>query len=283
MTTLKQWRMQRETRLTSEAFDLGVEESIRITCPFCEAGDEQSLSLKRTNEGLLYKCFRAKCGARGFISSMPGSTSIDLHKKKKFTPRPFKHNLANIPDSVYKHLFDKYGLTKEELNEQGFKYEPKYNRIYMPIFDKRGEEFGADTKALGERTGAPKTITYFTREECKLHFPRGRHQGEGPIVVVEDILSSVKVSRYVKSVALLGTTINNEKIVELRKVTKDVILMLDGDACAIALKYKKKYSFYFRNFLVILLSKEDPKDIKEQELEALISGAKADCSRNQEP
>lgn len=282
--SLRDWRIQKETLLTSEACNLEVDESIRIVCPFCNAEHEASLGLTRTSEGLLYRCFRAKCRAKGFISSIPGTRRIDLPKKKKaFTPRIFRHDLVALPESVHKLLFDKYGLTKEETNKQGFKYEPKYDRIFMPVFDARGEEFGCITKALRRQSGVPKSLTYFTRETPGIHYVRGATAGGKPVCVVEDILSAVKVSRFINTVALLGTTINNEKIVELRKVTQDLILMLDADACATALYYKKKYSFYFRNFLVIMLSKEDPKDMKEEELEALIRGAEADCSLHPEP
>ena len=88
--------------------------------------------------------------------------------------------------------------------------------------------------------------------------------------MVEDILSASKVSTLHKSVALLGHTLSIEQIKELRSQTEHLILMLDPDVFHKALTYKKRFGFYFRNFSVVLLSK-DPKDTPKEELQEIIN------------
>ena len=53
---------------------------------------------------------------------------------------------------------------------------------------------------------------------------------------------------------------------------EDVVVMLDPDATQQALKMKKRYSFLFRNFSVVVLS-NDPKGTDFTELEEKLIGA----------
>ena len=265
----RDYRHALEQQLVAAALPLEVDESVRIQCPFCEAEHENSLSLTRIESGLLYKCFRAKCQARGFVSSRP-----DAHYErlaiKKFKPRHFTGELENLPHSVYIWLWENYGITKGEADEQQFRYANKSNRIFMPTFDFRGEGFGGTTRAIERRADIPKTFTYRTRETSGVHYPRGRGYGNKPLCVVEDVLSAVKVSRYMNCCALLGTTINNNRVLEWRMLTDRIYLMLDADAIKLALGYWQKYGFHFKTFRVLPLTGPDPKDMTPLQLEGVL-------------
>ena len=259
-------RLIEKHRVIPEALDLAVGESRYSYCPFCEASHENKLSVSRTEEGLLYNCYRGSCGARGFISSLPGTTQLELSRpKKKFKAKEFKYGLVDLPKWVVEDLLNKYELTEEELNEQGFKYVPKQDRLYSPLFDRNGQEYGGQTKLYGGGAVGPKTIIYRARETTGLHYVNCKGRRGEAICLVEDVLSAVKVSRYARGVALLGTGLREEQIAELREETDTLILMLDPDMYQKMIGYKKKYSFYFRNFSMIMLS-YDPKDTKHSEL-----------------
>lgn len=253
--------------------DLQQDNTIRTTCPFCE-GLAPTFTITRTELGLLYNCYRASCGEKGFISSIPGTTEVEKEKKnnKKFVARPFTKPLESLPENVYEWFQEKYEISPEECDRNGFKYEPKYDRIYMPVFDYADREFGGITKARSPSPDAPKTLTYFTEQTSGLHYVRGARERTGPIALSEDIFSGIKLAHYCRSVCLLGTTINPVRISELMRQTDTLILVLDPDAVDKALKYKKKYSLYFsRNFYVVLLS-NDPKDTPHAELEQIMMG-----------
>lgn len=270
--------MDRRTRLLveesikSNALDYEVDETVMGLCPFCNVTHEATLSVTRTEEGLLYNCFRASCGAKGFISSgvwrIPPETK-DI-KFKKFKPHEFVKDLEDLPQSVLDVMLDKYELTEAELNEQRIKFVRAENRLYMPVFDYTSERFGGISKTLTAGVKSFKTINYFDRESSRLSYPRGGSDRGGAIAVVEDVLSSIKVNRYVRAVALLGHTISIEQIKELRSQTDHLIIMLDNDVMHKALQLKKKFGFYFRNFSVILMS-NDPKDTESKKLEEIIN------------
>ena len=262
-----------ERQIQLDASELSVGDTIRTACPFCGAAHERSFTITRQELGLLYNCFRAKCPATGFISSIPGTTTLEKEeqkKKKEFVPRPFEKPLVKLPDEVAQWLFDKYELPLEALEYEGIKYEPEYKRTYAPLFNSEGYEVGGETKKTDfSGDGAPKTLRYPTAQSSGLHYVRAGARRAGPIIVSEDVLSAIKLSKYFKSVALLGTTFNAQIAGELAQQTDTLIMYLDPDAINKALRYRKKYSLYFRNFFVVVGSK-DPKDTPHTELQQLL-------------
>lgn len=88
------------------------------------------------------------------------------------------------------------------------------------------------------------------------------------IIIVEDQLSAVRASRYLSSVALLGTNLSEERVAEIRRTgNSPVYLALDNDAISSAVKYVVKY----RSVLPLQLVRldKDIKDMSEEELEVL--------------
>jgi len=260
-------RLLSEEVLKEAALSLEVGDSLNTLCPFCRVPHEMKMSLTRIDEGLLYNCYRASCGARGFISSVPGSILLNgegRKKKKQFVPREFSGELELLPKEILEELSTKYTLTEEELHEQGFRYDRKYNSLYMPCFTARGEVFGGITKKLNFRGKAgTKSLTFFTKRTTGLHYPLTERKGQ--IALVEDVLSAIRCLRYSRTVALLGTHLNNERIRELREHTDSIVVLLDPDATDKAFRYKKKFGFYFKKFEVRSLE-ADPKDLPEEEL-----------------
>ena len=172
------------------------------------------------------------------------------------TVPPDERTPPSLPDSMK----DK-GFTNEELKEAGVRYNPNRRTYALDIRDCDGHTVGVVDRDYRGRV--PKAISYWFNDVPKLHVRRTRG---GPILVVEDIQSAIKGSRYIDSVALLGSYISMEQAKHLRQLTDTIYLALDEDATATAYKLANKYGFYFRNFQVIPLSK-DIKDMNEQELE----------------
>lgn len=138
-----------------------------------------------------------------------------------------------------------------------------YNK--QPIYDNdgdcRGYVFRASHKGV-----VPKTINDL-EEGWALHFPK-RIKREAPVLLVEDRASAQKMSPYFPTVALLGTTITQEKINYLLKCgAKYGIIALDEDASAKAIALKRRWSFIQR---VVLLER----DIKDEKLHTLLTLAR---------
>ena len=248
---------------------LGLEKgySLRAICPFCNATHENSLTITRTDEGLVYICPRAKCGARGLIPSKLATYDPHWHKQEKKQPKkkPFTYGTTALPKAAIEMFRRKYDITEDELEENGFKYSPEIGRVIMPVYNSYGYQVGCVARSYRKNFTGTKAINYFDDGQSHLHYvPQSLSRG-GTITCVEDIPSAIRIARFGRACAILGSWISYEGIVELGRLTKDINIALDSDATAKAFKMRKKYSLYFRNFNIKILSK-DPKDMTDDEI-----------------
>lgn len=129
----------------------------------------------------------------------------------------------------------------------------------MPVRGYEGEELGVMLRALDGRK--PKAVSHTEKGVMAWYI---NHTTPG-IIIVEDQLSAVRASRYLSSVALLGTNLSEERVAEIRKTRNSpVYLALDNDAISSAVKYVVKY----RSVLPLQLVRLD-KDIKDHSAEEL--------------
>ena len=86
---------------------------------------------------------------------------------------------------------------------------------------------------------------------------------DGIFVLVEDIISSIRVARHVQCVALLSNSIPTNAMRFFSG--KNIVIVLDNDATAHALRIKQRYSLFFNSCQVISIDK-DPKNMGNDEL-----------------
>jgi hypothetical protein len=86
-------------------------------------------------------------------------------------------------------------------------------------------------------------------------------------VIVEDIPSAVRASRYVNSVALLGTGIGMDRAIEIAEhAPRPLWIAFDQDATALAFRWARRYALLWGDVRVLPLE-HDLKDLTEMELE----------------
>lgn len=240
-----------------------------VECPFCGGStrNPRSLSISRVDTGLLYNCYRASCPAKGFISSNPSELVKHVSKKKSKT-RPYSKATTLLPPYVYAWLAQSFGLSKQGIEREGWRWNDDEQRIVMPVRNQYHHTIGhnsrywaeLDVKGVGIKGG--KAITYWDDPDVvKLQFPMNTTIG-GNLVLVEDMPSAVRLAGDINCVALLGTHITPEAAALLSSMRyARVILALDADATAKALKIKQAYSFYFLRMDIVPLRGPDVKDM----------------------
>lgn len=254
------------------------ETTYREICPYCNGGDSAdrgSFSITRDPRGIVFHCFRVKCGAHGFVPVGAVSASLDyeIPDKPEYEPKHYYRDLEPVPGCMLNYLYAKFELTLEEVERNGFKWAPSDQRVYMPVYNPLGENTGA---VLRDYTGVEKTKTllYHWRPSTKSagHWPRCDTSSvvqHRPLVIVEDIVSSIRVARHCPAVALIGTEPSVELIKYLVPRHPRVVLALDPDAYGRAMKHWRTYGLYFDNFKPIKLL-EDPKDMTHDELKEIM-------------
>lgn len=267
------------TQLSHLNSELEVGETTRsVQCPFClkQNGD---FAVTRTEDGLLYKCFRVACDSRGFIPSnlgewvsysrefLPFNSSI-VRKTEEY---PYESHIINLDENQILYLQNKFELTNEEIILNKIKWCDKTERIIYPILSQNGNTKGYVSRYYKELSGKKydgvKSRTYWINRSNNYYnvsFPyRREYDVKNIFILVEDIVSSIRMARYEQSIALLSNSIPTNAMSLLSG--KDVIIVLDNDAISHALKIKHRYSLFFKSCRVIPIDK-DPKDMSDDEL-----------------
>lgn len=261
-----------EVRLHGAKLEIG-ETTRDIECPWCGKAEKGCL-LTKTANGLFFKCFHARCSSpsRGkFISEGGGPAEVT---KKIFQPKEYKDELVALSVVQQAYLINKYGLTYTEIAQNEIKYNPSRDSYVFSIFDYHGNVLGLVDRAYWGRK--PKSITYWFKPNINLGFPKLNNKASAEVVLVEDIISAIKVGRYKRACAILGSSITDDGAAYLADLTSHIVEALDPDTWIPpkhATKFWKPpqvvhqetYSFLFDRWDLMSLPK-DPKDMKDNEL-----------------
>lgn len=240
-------------------------ETIRMTCPHCNARDERSLAVTRVALGIVYRCHRATCNTSSFI---PTAGEIlpapDKESSRERSFRPFTGERFPLSDASLQFFAEHYELARA--TARLFIEETK-TEYALPIFDSLGHIRGYNIRQpwklapMPGRQDCPKSLIYMESSGPVQSWYY--HHGQLPFVLVEDQLSAIKLyaSGIANAVALLGTYIDAERVREIAMLhPKEVIIALDSDATSRAFLAAKKWGLAFRKIRVAMLSK-DLKDI----------------------
>lgn len=242
---------------------LEVGESLYDDCPEC--GKPGKFSITRTDTGLLYHCFRDSCPAEGHVGAVGISQAPAKHKQKDtYKLNPYEGELEPLTRLQAARFLVVNGLGRRAMEHGRFKWAPEEDCYAFPIMDPRGYERGIllrrfdgrGAKALSrQHTEGARQSWYVHRDD----FSR--------VVIVEDQISALKLSRYCTTVALLGTAMSHDGAMEIAHVRPNhVTIALDEDAINTAYKLKSWFGLLWPTTDVIHLRK-DVKDMSYKQIE----------------
>lgn len=254
-----------------------------LPCPWCGGGrtHEKGFRLTKKGDSLLFICFRASCGESGCVGlGMPSLVPPEPDKEKAYPDygRIYRSELKEILSGQYEMLRDSYGLAEKEINDAGWKWAPADSRLALPVRSPAGVHRGYQLRAM-HKWQMMKWSSWQekTSDPWLAWYRRPNPTFGGPLVLVEDMISALKVSRHFPCCALLGTNFSLKKVDEIarnKRLHGAVVLGLDRDAYGVSLNLLDKWKFYLEgNFFPICLSKdfkyEPDKTIIEQVRECL--------------
>lgn len=241
-------------------------------CPKCNGGrsKERSLSVGRDGGTLWWHCHRASCGWKGKESDGGTTLAGETHNAKK--ERSVSLIRGRIPAPLRAELLSNYSLDSETLDKARWSYTPSYEvrhadgvlsyygpRVIMPIIGPEGQVRGEQFRSYSGHK--KKAIINGYVDQQMMSWYRWRKYGR-VLCIVEDIPSAIRVAEAgVDSLALCGTTLTIERIVEIREQEyKSVWLALDNDAFNQAIAYQNKFGKYLPGLKVKFLE-QDFKDM----------------------
>ncbi len=244
------------------AVDLEVGQSITRECPWCK---RNKLSITRNEAGgLLYNCYRASCGERGFI---PTDGVYEKPERKAPKLKPYWGEKLPIKYSDAQYFYRRFGIQSDTAQE--YIWVTDNDEYLLPICDPYGRERGYVQRqpvwkgdpapVRGGRPDYPKARTWMHAQGPTQAW---YHNDNERVVIVEDQISGIAVMQAgLTCVALLGTHLDQDKVREIASVKpQEVIIALDADATNEALKLARKWGLAFKRTRVAILAR----DLKEE-------------------
>lgn len=255
-----------------ECLDLQVGSTKRYrTCP-CPRQKPGVFTVTREEDGLVYNCFSAGCSERGVC----GSRSGERRPPPPPEPKTYGGELVLPPALLLDDLYTLYSLERHDIKRSGWRWAPHSERLYFPLYNMQHEQVGEQLKRWSPEPGRPKSET-FKWSDPLYHVTSEFWRYPGPVVLVEDPISALKVGKVAKCVALLGTHLSQAVVHELVTYTdvSGLICMLDPDTWEMpvnpALKIIDSYRCMFPEGVRAIRLSADPKAVSYDELEELLS------------
>lgn len=265
-------------RLAAKSMD--VNESSRGVCLWCHGGNTREKSFVITNLGRTasYSCYRASCnGPSSGVLVVDGSATPIQQARKPPTERKLTDRTYPLSEESMDILHTKFEFTPEICEEYQLT-QTEDGDIIIPILNWRGLQQGIERKV--KTITVAKALRYNGAESDGMgwfNYPPS-YTVEGVdsnfrseyVILVEDMYSAMKAHYFMNSISLLGVSLSVEQAVEIaRHKFEKVIIALDADASATAVKLARRYMAIIPNLRVLRLSK-DIKDMSYKEVEALL-------------
>lgn len=250
----------------------------RMNCPRC--GDtKERLYIRKVNGGYVRHCHNENCfkndafvkeditapseTAKKVLGALKGDNKIVFMKDIRL---PIDYSTQNIPFEGMAWL-KRYTITDEEIKRYAIGYSELYKRLILPVFDSETLVYWQGRNLMVPTKEHPKYLN-IRQSGAKNIFFKGRctnpHKPD-EIVIVEDILSAIRCSRYIHSLALLGSYFPSG-IYNILKTYKKIYIYLDDDKYHTAVDAAKKLHTILNIPIRIIKSNLDPKennDLKE--------------------
>ena len=232
----------------------------------CSDGKDDCLIITRVPTGWQVYCHRCKLITFKPIKGLSPSDTIKFVNANKEHESVVKDDYVLLPND-YTTTIPTKGLaflykyiTAEDVEKYRVVYSPSYNRVIFPIYE--GNTLTCwQGRALGEVTKEnPKWVIQRTIGKKFNHFKVVKSVGSRVIVLVENILSAIRVGSLSNSWALLGSYIPDELIYILLKEYSKVVIWLDADMLKYAIRMRERFDM-FGIVCQVIHTQQKPKDL----------------------
>ena len=238
--------------------------------------------IKRVSGGEVWFCHN--CGGKGFYpdgvqsptttvrnvlaSWGNGAESSEQVVKGIQLPRDAS---SEIPTTGLGWLY-RYYIIDDEIKKYNICYSERYNRLILPVYNDEGliywqgrslkQPFSKENpKYLNIRQSGAKNV--FFKIRCK------ETKQPETIVIVEDILSAIRVGRTYNSLALLGSYFPPTILNEFRNYSK-ILIYLDEDKWKESIKAATRFNRLTGKQFVVKRHHLDPKELCPDELKKFL-------------
>lgn len=270
------------------ATSLQAGESTREVCPLCNGGStrEKSLVVKRSNEtSATFICFRNSCSlGSGHIAIFSDNNTVLTAKSRPCSKELKEPDLYPLSQAAIDHLRSKYWMTDPEIVHSGVRLTFD-QRLALPVFTPTGRIAGLVIRkekelyrGRREYSTIPK-VWNFVRDKDNYcgswyhkHFYKRKYSDT--LIIVEDILSAVRLAAYSDSVAITGTNLLRPVISHIKQSRYDKVwLALDNDAIKRAFSLVRRFQSELPHMNVMGLQ-QDFKNMSSADMQQVLTNYK---------
>lgn len=201
-----------------------------------------------------------------------GTNPLEKFKQEQTTPilqcgidvRLPVDGVFNIPP-VPLAWVKQYGITNDEIVANRIGWSESKQLLIFPIYGASDDLLAWIGRYFGPNKDHPKYLTYGIKKE--LFHLLGTQSNT--VVVVEDMVSAIKVSRQECCMPLLSSDINKYQLFRLSKMFDNIVIWLDPDKRQHAIKLSKRAESFFRGVRIVY-SDADPKELTDGQIKELL-------------
>jgi len=162
----------------------------------------------------------------------------------------------------------KYDITKQEIVANRILWSEDRGYLCFPYFGADSNLEAWQGRYFGDNKDHPKWVTYGKIQDYLKIFNLTDAEEHG-IILVEDIVSAIKVGRQYPVSPLFGSHADWSTLARYSRVTKKITFWLDAD------KYKAARKFESRASLLgfetaVLYTEKDPKEYSDEEIKLFV-------------
>lgn len=171
-----------------------------------------------------------------------------------------------IPKEPYSWL-KQYAITSEEISNNNIGWSDTNSMLIFPFYGEQDVLLCWQGRYFPARS--PKVYTSgFPDNHTLLHHSSSRRSVRR-VVVVEDSISAIKVSRVCDSSELLGSNLSMHKAVGLSRLYSHLTLWLDSDKLKSSIKFCEKYNTLFAE-VDYIFTELDPKEYNTEQIKEFL-------------
>lgn len=152
-----------------------------------------------------------------------GDVLRDIRMPNDFTP----YQLPNAGQD----WIDQYGITAKEIELNEIGWSDLFDGVIFPVYNNDGKLLMYQARQGFRENTKDKKRYHNVGFPANVHYLIGKSKNPTSqrVVLVEDMISAIKVGRHLPTVCLFGSQVESHKLALLSRYFKDVTLWLDYD------------------------------------------------------
>ena len=156
------------------------------------------------------------------------------------------------------------GISPTVWKQYGIGFSPSLGRVVLPVYDNTGRLQWYQCRAVNKGQ-SPKYIQPSADKSSVVFESHTETNDSKSIIIVEDILSAIRVGKHHKSASILGTKVSVKHINHFAKYSK-VVTWLDSDGAGQKGAYSVRKSLSLITEVSNIVTELDPKKLTDEQI-----------------